>query len=214
VNREDIARRLETTYEDRWQAGDPWNLDESELAAASHDLQIRLLAGRRYASALEIGCAAGAFTRRLADIADRVVALDIAPSAVARARSKGLDAVRVEFRAANVMEVDLAAEGPWDLVVMSETIYCLGWLYPLFELGWLASSLFAAICPAGRFLMANTYGSEDDHLLRPWLIDTYRDLFVNVGFAVETEQVLRAREGAVELDILVSLFSRPEGAGS
>ena len=35
------------------------------------------------------------------------------------------------------MEYDVKAEGPWDLVVFSETIYCLGWLYPLFDVGWL-----------------------------------------------------------------------------
>ena len=41
------------------------------------------------------------------------------------------------------MDYDQQAEGPWDLVVMSETICYLGWLYSLFDVAWLACQLFA-----------------------------------------------------------------------
>ena len=62
----------------------------------------------------------------------------------------------VDFRLANVMELDLAREGTWDLVVLAETAYYLGWLYPMFELGWLAHSLHSASRAGGRLLLANT----------------------------------------------------------
>ena len=168
---------------------------------------------RRYRNVLELGCGAGAFTRRLAEVADRVLGLDVAPTAIARARSLGLDPAAVEFRLANIIDHDMRAEGPWDLVVMSETIYELAWLYPLFDIGWLASELFAATRDGGRFLMANTYansgGDGGDELLSPWLIDTYRDLFLNVGYRCEEEEILPGTKNGVPYRTLVTLFSKP-----
>jgi len=107
------------------------------------------------------------------------------------------------------MDYDPNTEGPWDLVVMSETIYYLGWLYPLFDVGWLATEIFAATREGGRFLMANTYGGEKDYLLRPWLIDTYRNLFLNVGFDLEAEELVTGAKNGVEYEVLVALFSKP-----
>jgi SAM-dependent methyltransferase len=158
---------------------------------------------------LELGCGAGSFTRRLGHIADSVVAIDIAPSAIERARASAFDPAAIDFRVENIMDYELGAEGPWDLVVMSETIYYLGWLYPLFQVGWLASELFVATRTGGRFLMANTCGTEKDHLLLPWLVRTYRDLFLNVGYSLEAEEVVRGAKHSVEYEILVDLFSKP-----
>lgn len=206
--RDAIGRRAEAAFEERWSRGDPWDVAESALDHASYARQIELLSDRRYERALEIGCGAGAFTRLLAPLARELVALDIAPSAIERARA-GADApANAEFRAANIMELDPAAEGPWDVVVMSETIYCLGWLYSLFEVGWLAERLLDGTREGGRFLMANTYGRPSDHLLRPWLIDTYRDLFTNVGYTLEREEVLHGEKEGVGFDVLISLFRK------
>jgi 2-polyprenyl-3-methyl-5-hydroxy-6-metoxy-1,4-benzoquinol methylase len=203
-----IAALAFETAERDWRGGDPWELDQWPLDRLSYARQIELLGDRRYARALELGCAAGAFTRRLSALADHVLAIDIAPSAIERARAAQAAGSSVEFRAANVMELDPVAEGPWDLIVMSETIYCLAWLYSTFELAWLARRLLESTHPGGRFLMANTYGKERDYLLSPWLIDTYRDLFRNVGYELEREETMRAEKGTVEYDVLISLFTR------
>lgn len=202
----DAARTAREAFEERWRDGDRWDIEGAELDAASHARQLELLADRRYRRALEVGCGAGEFTRLLAGIADRVLALDIAPTAIELAR--GNVPPNVELRVANIMELDAEAEGPLDAVVMSETIYCLGWLYPLFELGWLAERVLAGLTPGGRFLMANTYGRERDYLLRPWLIDTYRDLFCNVGFRLAHDETLRGEKGGAEFTVLVSLFEK------
>jgi SAM-dependent methyltransferase len=199
-------------FEERWRDGDPWEVEQSELDQQSYARQLELLDGRRYEHVLELGCGAGSFTDRLARASDSVVAIDIAPSAIERARSRGLDPRAVDFRVANIMDFDARAEGPWDLVVMSETIYYLGWLYPLFEVGWLASELFGATRAGGRFLMANTCGTENDRLLLPWLIKTYRDLILNVGYRLETEDVVRGTKHSVDYEILVDLFSKPADA--
>lgn len=205
-DRQALGKRAETAFTEQW-SRDHWELD-STLDHDSHALQLSVLAGRRYGRVLEIGCGTGQFTERLAPLSDRVVALDIAPNAIERARARGLPAESVEFRVANVMEFDARADGPWDLVVMSETIYCLGWLYSFFDVGWMVSSLFAAMRPGGRLLMANTYGRERDYLLLPFLVDSYRDLCLNVGFDMEREEMFRGVKNGVALEILVSLLRK------
>jgi SAM-dependent methyltransferase len=162
----------------------------------------------RYARAFEIGCGDGSYACLLARIADRIVALDIAPAAVARARSAEIGPGVVDFRVANIMEYDPRAEGPWDLIVMSETIYYLGWLYTFFDVGWLAAELFASTHGNGRLLLANTRSGVEEPLLRPWLIDSYRDLFRNVGYRLEAEEVFRGIKNGVELEVSISLFTK------
>ena len=93
-------------------------------------------------------------------------------------------------------------------VVFSETIYCLGWLYSMFDVALVTANLHGAVRPGGRLLLANTYGAERDWLLRPWLIDTYRDLCRNVGFELVREEIFSGIKDDVEMRVLMSLFSR------
>jgi len=142
----------------------------------------------------------------MAALADHLVAIDIAPAAIARARDDHFATDHVHFRVANVMELDLQSEGPWDLIVMSETIYYLGWLYSFFDVAWLAARLFDATHHGGRFLMANTLSGGEDYLLRPFVIHTYRDLFENVGYDIGSEETFRGTKRGVDLEVLISLF--------
>lgn len=208
TDREQITRQMRAHYEGVWQQEDPWDFEDSAFDDARYEKQMTLLAGRRYGRVLEIGCGSGRFTRLLAQVAGHVVAIDIAPSAIARAQTAIADNKNVEFCAANIMEYELSADGPWNLIVMSETIYCLGWLYPFFDVGWLVSELFAATKPGGRFLLVNTLGRKQDHLLQPWFIHTYRDLFVNVGYRVEKEETFRGVKNGLEYGVLMSLFQK------
>lgn len=205
---EQAARKMREHYESVWQAEDPWDFENSEFDDARYLRQLKLLEGRRYGRVLEIGCGSGRFTALLAETADQLVALDIAPSAIARAREAVGERTGVEFRVANVMEFESKDEEPWDLIVMSETIYCLGWLYPFFDVGWLVSELYQATKTDGRFLLVNTLGRERDYLLRPWLIRTYRDLFRNVGFRLEKEETFGGNKHGVEYKVLMTLFQK------
>jgi SAM-dependent methyltransferase len=204
-----IGEQAREFFEGLWRKGDVWDIETAEFPRRVHDRLIVLLEGQRFRRVLEIGCGGGVFTRRLAALADVVVALDIAPAAIERARAQNADLGRVDFRVANVMEFNPRSEGPWDLVVMNEMICFLGWLYPFFNVAWLASELFAATAAGGRMIMANTMCGMEHPLLLPWIIRTYHDLFRNVGYRVETEEVMPGVKDGVELEILVSRYLKP-----
>ena len=201
------ARTTRELFEDLWAEGDHWELETSALDQRRYARQLALLAGRRYRRALELGCGAGSFTRHLAPLCDQLVGIDVAPSAVARARESLVHLPHVELKVGDIMELDVEAGGPWDLVVLAETAYYLGWLYPLFDVGWLAHALHQATPPGGRLLLVNTYG-PDNGLMSRWLIDTYRDLFVNAGYRVETEETMGGVKNGVAFEILLSLMAK------
>jgi SAM-dependent methyltransferase len=193
-------------FEELWQK-DVWSFETSEYEQARFSHELKLLEGRRYGRALELGCGAGAFTRLYAPLCDRVLATDIAEAAAERGRGLGLP--NVEFRAANAIDHDTwVAEGPWDLVVFNDTICYLGWRYSFFDVAWFARHMVDAVAPGGRLLMANTMNEEGDYLLLPFLTYSYRDLFKNVGFRLEKEELFRGMRNGVEFKVLETLFAR------
>jgi 2-polyprenyl-3-methyl-5-hydroxy-6-metoxy-1,4-benzoquinol methylase len=210
-NRDAIAHAMRLHYESVWQAGDAWSFETSEYERLRYEHQLRVLGTQPIAEALEIGCGSGVFTQLLARVANRVTAIDIAEAAIERAKTRVVSpgSGQIQFTVANAMEFDVEAAGPWDLIVLSETIYCLGWLYPCFDVAWFCHRLFNATRPGGRLLLANTLGRERDYLMQPWLIRTYRDLFLNIGFQLVSEDVFRGTKDEVDFEVLMSMFSRP-----
>ena len=195
-------------FDDLWQRGDHWQLESSAYEQAKYARQLELISGRRYRNVLEIGCGSGLFARSLAQLADRVVALDVSAVAIEQAKANGAGD-NTDFRVADVMDYKPADDGPFDLIVLSETIYYLGWLYPFFNLGWMAYQLYEATSPTGRLLMTNTFGGLKSYLHRPWLIRTYRDLFRNVGYALSIEEGFTGEKNGVALEAMIYLFEKP-----
>jgi SAM-dependent methyltransferase len=207
-DRDFISRKAQSFFDDLWQRGDPWDLETSSFEQRRCARLIEILSARRYAKALEIGCAAGVFTRLLAGVTDQLVALDVAPHAIERARTTWTGPESAEFRVANIMDYDARREGPWDLIVMSDMIYFLGWLYSFFDISWLVMELFAATRAGGNLLLANCYGGAHDYLMHAPLIHTYRDLFINVGYQIKTEETFRGTKNGVDIDVLITLFEK------
>jgi LmbE family N-acetylglucosaminyl deacetylase/SAM-dependent methyltransferase len=114
------AERFDAAYarhEDPWRVTTRWYERRKRLAT------LAALPDERYGRALEIGCSIGVTTAGLAERVDELLAVDVAPTAVERARARLADAphVRVEVR-------DVGADWPagaFDLVVMSEVGYYL-----------------------------------------------------------------------------------------
>src|SRR5438128_165895 len=66
----------------------------------------------------------------------------------------------------------------------------------------------------GRLLLANTVCEVEDMLLLTYLIRNYRDLFLNVGFRLDAEEIFRGAKNGVDFEILISLFVKaPAAAG-
>jgi SAM-dependent methyltransferase len=214
TERELIGHKAQTFFDDLWQRGDHWEFDSSDYERLRLAHLFKMLAGRRYPRVLEIGCGSGHFTRLLAQLADQIVALDIAPAAIERARSLGIGPAAVDFRVANIMEYKPGPDGPWDLVIMTETVCYLGWLYPFFDVAWLAAEIFTATRAGGRLLLANTLGEVNDALLLPWLIRTYHDLFRNVGYQLEAEELFKGAKKGVDFEVLTSLFTKVADASA
>ncbi|MDC7122686.1 PIG-L family deacetylase [Cellulomonas fimi] len=102
---------------------DPWGFEDRWYEERKRAVTLAALPDRRYGRVLEVGCSIGVLTADLATRCDELLALDVAPAAVARARERVASArhVRVEVG-------DVAAhvpDGPWDLVVLSEVGYYL-----------------------------------------------------------------------------------------
>jgi SAM-dependent methyltransferase len=203
-----IDQQVREFMDGLWKRGDPWDFESSEYERDRCTHFLQLLEGGHYARALEIGCGAGYFTRRLAPLTDQILALDISQTAIDRARTLGAAPATVDFRVGNIMEYKPEADGPWDLIVFTDTICYLGWLYPFFDVAWLAVQLFNAMRDGGRLLLANSLDENNDWLLRPWLTRTYRDLFVNVGFTIEREELHKGAKKGVDYEVLITLFAK------
>lgn len=203
-----IDQQVREFMESLWQRGDPWDIETSEYERIRCECLLKMIVGHRYARVLEIGCGAGYLTRLLASLADEIVALDISQTAINRACALGAGPAAVDFRVANIMDYKPRVDGPWDLIVFSDTLCYLGWLYPFFDVAWLAVQLFDATRHGGRLLLANSMGEGEDWLLRPWIIRTYRDLFVNVGYQIETEELFKGTKKGVDFEVLMTLFTR------
>jgi SAM-dependent methyltransferase len=208
TERQEVDAQAREFFQELWMRGDHWDFESSEYEKIRLAHLFKMLDGRRYPRVLEIGCGSGHFTRLLAHIADQIVALDIAPAAIERARSLEIGPAAVDFRVANIMEYKPGADGPWDLVVMTETICYLGWLYAFFDVAWLAAEIFTATRAGGRLLLANTLGEVNDLLLLPWIIRTYHDLFRNVGYQIEAEHLFKGTKRSVDFEVLMSLFAK------
>jgi SAM-dependent methyltransferase len=196
-------------FEKLWRRDDTgWaNLGSTEWEAV-YERQIAMIEGRSYARALEIGCGAGFLSVLLTRITNQLVALDISPTAIDRAQSRMASPGRIDFRVADIMEYDIRGQGPWDLIIMCDTIYSLGSVYAFCELAWLAAEMFAATSQRGRFLLANACSEveDEDEDMRPWVIRTYRDLFLNVGYHLEGEEIFPAIYRGVGFQVMISCF--------
>ena len=209
-----LDQQAQGFFEELWQRGDHWEFDSSAFEQARYARLMALLAGRRYAHVLELGCGSGSFTQHLVSLADHVVALDISPTAIARARAQWAGPATVDFRQANIMEYDLQAEGPWDLVVISDTMCYLGWLYSFFDVSWFASQIFAAMRVGDYCLFANCMEEFGNMLMLPWLTRTYWSLLCNVGYHLEVEEIFRSTKDGVTIEVLMSLFRKNSAADS
>jgi len=132
---------------------DPW---QYRLDAQQHrfqrELRMILAAGNggRFCSALEIGCAEGAFTGLLAEHCDYLLAVDFSATALTRARLRAVWPKTVQFHELDIVRDPLPH--PFDLIVVTDVLddLALPW-----RLQALRRKLVAALGPGGLLMVGN-----------------------------------------------------------
>lgn len=169
---------------------DPWGFADDPYERAKYARTVAALGGRRFDRALELGSANGELTALLAPHCDRLLALDAAPTAAARAAERLAAVPGVEVRQGLVPE-DLPA-GPWDLVVASEILYYLD--PELLEAT--VARLVTELAPDGLLMAVHWTGTAPSHALAA---DTVHDrLLADPGLRT----VVAERHQGYRLDLL------------
>ena len=138
---------------------DPWNFAASGYERSRYAATLVALSRTSYGTAFEPGCSVGELTAELATRCARVIATDIAPTAVARARHRCQNWPHVDIACA-----DLSAGIPdslFDLVVFSE----IGYYFELSDLRTLVATIARQLQPGGEFIAVHWLGHSADHVL-------------------------------------------------
>lgn len=137
---------------------DPWAAASSRYRYQSrkYEVLVSLLPAGRFGRALDLGCGLGLLSRHLAACADTVVGIDVAPSAVARARALHADQPNVLFEVHDLLTLPASFDGSFDLVVVADVLY---YLSPLDDalLKAIAMRIAKLLAPGGMCMLVNHY---------------------------------------------------------
>ena len=135
--------------------GDPWSFETSEYEAAKYDHTLAALPRPRYPRALEVGCANGVLTRRLAGRCDDLLAVDVSDTALAAARVRCADLGNIRFEKRQLPGD--APAGPFDLVMLSEVVY----YWDRDDVARASAWLRGAVASGGDVLLVHWTGETD-----------------------------------------------------
>jgi SAM-dependent methyltransferase len=169
---------------------DPWGFATSAYEQAKYDATLAALGTERSRRALEVGCAIGVLTARLALVCDHLLAVDVSETALAAARSRCADLANVELR-----KMSLPAEAPdgqFDLIVLSEVAY----YWDDVDLARMGELLKRIMQPGGRVLLVHWTGETD----YPQTADAAVDGLMRAA-GIEFSVALADRTGDYRLDL-------------
>lgn len=180
-------RRLERLFQ---ASMDPWVYEKSEYEQTRLDALAGMVADRRYGEALEIGCAEGLFTERMAAFCERTTVVEFVPTARARAvaRLRRLPQGRVTVHLGNIRSWIPPAGTRFDLIVASDVLYYLETngghrLFDEPELGPFLERVAGWLAPSGRMLVAHAFIGGEERRVRV----TYRERLERAGLRLERE---------------------------
>jgi SAM-dependent methyltransferase len=170
---------------------DPWEFESSWYEQRKYALTMAALPDRRYRSAFEPGCSIGVLSSLLAERCDQLLATDIVPGIVERARERcrALPQVRCELRP---VPEEWPAE-PFDLVILSEIAY----YFDRPTLHGMVSQALASCAPSATFVGVHWRGETN----YPLSGDEAHDI-------IGSHRGLRHRAHYAETDFLLDVWSR------
>ncbi len=141
-------------------ADDPWRLDGNPFERERHAEMLRLSLTRgAIKNALEVGCAAGAFTEMLAPHCQRLTVVDVVPRAISRAKERTRRWSHMVWVVSDIQRFS-AAES-FDLIVVAEVLY---YLADTVEMRAAIRNLVGMLAPEGLLV----FGSARDANCRRW----------------------------------------------
>lgn len=135
---------------------DPWEFETSAYEQAKYARTLEALGDRRFDRALEVGCANGVLTARLAPLCDRLLAIDVSQTALALARERCRDLAQVAFERLAFPEQTPGGE-PFDLLLLSEVVY----YWDDGDLRRAADWIAQGVAPGGQVLLVHWTGETD-----------------------------------------------------
>ncbi|XUM51959.1 nodulation S family protein (plasmid) [Rhizobium sp. YTUHZ045] len=139
---------------------DPWRLDSNPFEQERHSQMLRLaLAQQSITNALEVGCAAGAFTERLAPHCEQLTVIDVVPHALARTRRRLKDPPNISWISRDILQ--FSARKLFDLIVVAEVLY---YLESVAEMRTAVRNLAQMLAPSGHLI----FGSAGDASCQRW----------------------------------------------
>jgi cyclopropane fatty-acyl-phospholipid synthase-like methyltransferase len=184
----------------RWEAifaadPDPWGFRSTAYERDKAEDALSMLAPR-YRRAVEVGCANGAVTARLAGRCDALLAVDLADAALREARGAVRDPA-VRFARAEMPRAWRAVVvPPVDLIVLSEMLY---YLAPQ-EIDALAGHAARDLAPEGQALLVSWLGPTGEALGGEEAAERFLGAFAGRrGAHVETR-----RRDAYRVDLLTA----------
>ncbi|OAF09199.1 SAM-dependent methyltransferase [Bradyrhizobium centrolobii] len=141
-------------------AEDPWRLDGNPFERKRHAEMLRLsLTPGAVKNALEVGCAAGAFTEMLAPHCQRLTVVDVVPRAISRAKERTRQWSHMVWVVSDIQR--FSAAEPFDLIVVAEVLY---YLADTVEMRAAIRNLVGMLAPEGLLV----FGSARDANCRRW----------------------------------------------
>lgn len=159
--KEDLAQRVSAAaFEERYtRCSDPWGFATSQYENDRYRMTLRSLSKSHYRVIFEAGCSVGVLTAALAGRGERVIAVDVSPSAVERAQARCHSMANVSILCENV--ATYLPPASLDLVVFSE----IGYYFEQNELSRITDALASRLGPSGEFVAVHWLGESEDHVL-------------------------------------------------
>lgn len=140
-------------------ADDPWWLDGNPFERDRHAQMLRLsLSQDTITNALEVGCAAGAFTEKLAPHCQRLTVVDVVPQAITLA-SQRVKLPHISWIVSDVQQ--FSTDELFDLIVVAEVLY---YVEGIAEMRAAIHNLVRVLAPGGHLV----FGSARDATCRRW----------------------------------------------
>ena len=139
-------------------SSDPWAsaAPRYRYQERKYEQIMALLPGRRFRSALDLGCGLGLLSQHLARRCDSVLGIDVAAAALAHARTRAAGIVNLDFEQGDLLDLPARLDGRFDLVVVADTLY---YLSPLGDdlLKTLSARIADLLAPGGVCLLVNHF---------------------------------------------------------